>query len=102
MPPLQPPSPRTVARAVDRYSDGEQQRIAVARVLAADPAVILADEPTAALDRANADALDADLVALAARSGRTLNPVTHDASLAARMGGRITLADGRIVEDSDG
>jgi putative ABC transport system ATP-binding protein len=64
--------------------------------------VILADEPTAALDRANAEALGADLVALAAEAGRTLITVTHDAGLAARMARRITLADGRIVEDSDG
>jgi len=92
---------RTGTRTVDSYSGGERQRIAVARALAADPAVILADEPTAALDRANADALGADLVALAAEAGRTLITVTHDAGFAARMGRRITLADGRIVEDSD-
>lgn len=93
---------RTGTRTVDSYSGGERQRIAVARALAADPAVILADEPTAALDRANAEALGADLVALAAQAGRTLITVTHDAGLAARMGRQITLADGRIVEDSDG
>jgi putative ABC transport system ATP-binding protein len=93
---------RTGARKVDSYSGGERQRIAVARALAADPAVILADEPTAALDRANAEALGADLVALATEAGRTLICVTHDAGLAARMARQITLADGRIVEDSDG
>ncbi len=89
-------------RPVDSFSGGERQRIAVARALAASPPVILADEPTAALDRANADALGADLVALAAEGGRTLIAVTHDAALAARLGRQITLADGRIVEDSDG
>lgn len=89
-------------RAVDSFSGGERQRIAVARALAAGPPVILADEPTAALDRANADALGADLVRLAAEGGRTLIVVTHDATLAARMGRQLTLADGRIVEDSDG
>lgn len=90
------------ARAVDSFSGGERQRIAVARALAGGPPVILADEPTAALDRANADALGADLVRLAAEGGRTLIVVTHDATLAARMGRQLTLADGRIVEDSDG
>ncbi|GGH61452.1 ATP-binding cassette domain-containing protein [Frigidibacter albus] len=89
------------ARAVDSFSGGERQRIAVARALAGGPPVILADEPTAALDRANADALGADLVRLAAEGGRMLITVTHDAALAARMGRQITIADGRIVEDSD-
>lgn len=89
-------------RAVDTFSGGERQRIAVARALAAGPPVILADEPTAALDRANADALGADLVGLAADGGRTLITVTHDATFAARMTRQITLADGRIVEDSHG
>jgi len=87
-------------RKVDSFSGGERQRIAVARALAAGPSVILADEPTAALDRGNADALGADLAALA--GAKTLVVVTHDANLAARMTRQITLADGRIVEDSDG
>jgi putative ABC transport system ATP-binding protein len=93
---------RTGRRTVASFSGGERQRIAVARALAAEPAVILADEPTAALDRANAETLGADLVRLATEAGRTLICVTHDAGLAARMGRRITLADGRIVEDSHG
>ncbi len=87
-------------RKVDSHSGGERQRIAVARALAANPPVILADEPTAALDRVNADALGADLAQLAATGGRTLITVTHDAQLAGRMARQITMADGRIVEDS--
>ncbi|MDO5612716.1 MAG: ATP-binding cassette domain-containing protein [Paracoccus sp. (in: a-proteobacteria)] len=94
--------PQTGARTVDSYSGGERQRIAVARALAADPPVILADEPTAALDRDNADRLGRDLVALATEGGRTLVTVTHDATLAAQMQRQITLADGRITEDSHG
>lgn len=88
------------ARSVDSFSGGERQRIAVARALAASPPVILADEPTAALDRGNADALGADLAALA--GSRTLIVVTHDATLAQRMTRQITLADGRITADSHG
>lgn len=88
----------TGPRHVDSFSGGERQRIAVARALATNPPVILADEPTAALDRGNADALGADLAQLA--GGRTLIVATHDASLAARMTRQITLADGRIIEDS--
>lgn len=88
-------------RAVDSFSGGERQRIAVARALAGSPAVILADEPTAALDRGNADTLGADLVAAATAGGCTLIVVTHDAALAGRMARRITLADARIVEDSN-
>lgn len=87
-------------RAVDSFSGGERQRIAVARALATNPQIILADEPTAALDRDNADLLGADLVRLAYEAGCTLITVTHDATLAARMDRSVTLADGRIVEDS--
>ncbi len=89
-------------RRVDSFSGGERQRIAVARALAGDPAVILADEPTASLDRASADRLIDDLVGLARHDGRTLIAVTHDAALAARMDRVLTMADGRIVEGSDG
>ena len=88
------------SRKVDSFSGGERQRIAVARALAANPSIILADEPTAALDRANADLLGEDLVRLASGAGRILVTVTHDDALAARMSRSVTLADGRIVEDS--
>ena len=79
-------------------SGGERQRVAVARALATDPVAILADEPTASLDRTNAEALAADLAALADR--RTLIVVSHDPALVGRAGRVLTLADGRIVEDS--
>ena len=92
---------RSAGRGVDSHSGGERQRIAVARALATDPPVILADEPTAALDRANADALADALLELAAEGGRTLIVVTHDATLAGRLSRRIRLSDGQIVEDSD-
>jgi len=93
---------QTGPRLVGSFSGGERQRIAVARALAANPRVILADEPTAALDRKNADALGADLVRLAADGGRTLITVTHDVTLARRMDRTITLADGKVIGDTDG
>lgn len=74
----------------------------MARALSNDPAVILADEPTASLDRATADRLIDDLVALSQDSGRTLIAVTHDEALASRLDRVLTMADGRVVEDSDG
>jgi ABC-type lipoprotein export system ATPase subunit len=60
------------------------------------------EQPTAALDRKNADALGADLVRLAADGGRTLITVTHDVTLARRMDRTITLADGKVIGDTDG
>lgn len=93
-----------LAGAADRrvavMSGGERQRVAVARALATDPAVILADEPTASLDRANADQLADDLAGLAGR--RTVIAVSHDPAVQSRAGRLLTLADGRIVEDTDG
>lgn len=85
-------------RRIAVMSGGERQRVAVARALATDPVAILADEPTASLDRANAEALADDLAALAGR--RTLIVVSHDPALVGRAGRVLTLADGRIVEDS--
>ena len=88
------------ARSVASCSGGERQRIAVARALACEPPVILADEPTASLDRAAADALGADLAQLARADGRTLIAVTHHPAFAARLDRRLVIADGRIIEDS--
>lgn len=87
-------------RRADSFSGGERQRIAVARALANDPPVILADEPTASLDRASADRLTGDLAALSQGSGRTLIVVTHDAALSDRLDRVLTMAEGRIVEDT--
>lgn len=88
----------TDGRNVSSFSGGERQRVAVARALATDPAVILADEPTASLDRDNADRLVADLLTLARDHGRTVIAVTHDASVLAAMDRRIRLVDGRTSE----
>lgn len=86
-------------RKLTGYSGGERQRIAVARALANDPPVILADEPTASLDRATADALIKDLHDGAQQTGRSLIVVSHDPVLIAATERVITLQDGRITQD---
>jgi len=75
-------------------SGGEQQRVAVARALAADPAVLLADEPSGNLDHQTAEQLHEMLAALVAGSGLALVVVTHNASLAARAHRVLVLEDG--------
>ena len=86
-------------RPVAVMSGGERQRVAMARALSTGPAVILADEPTASLDRENADRLADDLALLA--GAHTLVVVSHDPAMQARATRLLTLADGRIVDDSD-
>lgn len=88
------------ARSVASFSGGERQRVSVARALAGDPAVILADEPTASLDRAAADRLVDDLVGLARQFGKTLIAVSHDPAVHASMDRLIDIADGRLAGDA--
>jgi putative ABC transport system ATP-binding protein len=81
-------------------SGGQQQRAAIARALANDPAVIVADEPTGNLDSKTARAMF-DLFQGLARQGKTLVMVTHDPSLAKRVSRTVTIADGEVVQDSE-
>lgn len=85
----------------DLLSGGERQRVAAVRALAHDPAILLADEPTASLDRAAADALIADLAALARDEGRTVVIVSHDKHVWQHMDRMLTIHDGLLTEDSD-
>jgi putative ABC transport system ATP-binding protein len=83
-----------------RLSGGERQRVAIARALVNRPALLLADEPTGALDTATGDAIGALLAGLH-RAGLTLVLVTHNPELAARYATRtIELVDGRIADPS--
>ncbi|MBB97465.1 MAG: ABC transporter ATP-binding protein [Rhodobacteraceae bacterium] len=86
-------------RGVDSYSGGERQRVGVARALANDAGIVLADEPTASLHRGAADALIEDLTAMASDEGKTLVAVSHDPALLDRMDRVITIADGRITDE---
>jgi putative ABC transport system ATP-binding protein len=84
-----------------RLSGGERQRVAIARALVNRPALLLADEPTGALDIATGEEIGALLSSLH-RSGLTLVLVTHNPDLAARYANRtIELVDGRIVGGAD-
>lgn len=76
-------------------SGGEQQRVAIARALVIDPAVILADEPTGALDTVNGQQTVALLLAAVA-AGRAVVVVTHDAGVASRSHRLLRMRDGRI------
>ena len=82
---------------VGELSGGEQQRVAVCRALAMDPAVLLADEPTGNLDRETASGVVDLLVALNRERGLSLVVVTHNEELADRMHRIIKIDDGRIV-----
>lgn len=82
-----------------QLSGGEQQRVAVARALANNPPIILADEPTGELDSANGRKI-LDLLAWINREyGKTIIVVTHDDAVALRAMRVIKLQDGRIVSD---
>ncbi len=83
---------------VTELSGGEQQRVALARALVLKPAVLLADEPTGNLDRQNSNQVHELIWELNRELGMTLVVVTHNTDLAAYMGRRLTLENGRVVE----
>jgi lipoprotein-releasing system ATP-binding protein len=87
-----------VKRRANRLSGGEQQRVAIARALANEPAVLLADEPTGNLDRANGERV-AEVFAELSSTGQTIVMVTHDLNLANRARRLVRMEDGMVIED---
>ena len=81
-----------------QLSGGEQQRAALARAFAPEPALLLADEPTGNLDHATGQAVIDLLFALRQRTGTTLLLITHDRALAGRCDRQVQLSDGRVDE----
>jgi len=84
----------------NQLSGGQQQRVSIARALAGDPAVILADEPTGALDSRTGREVLSFLQELN-RDGRTIVLITHDNSIAVKAKRIVRLSDGKIVFDGD-
>jgi len=82
-----------------QLSGGEQQRVAIARAFAGEPKLLMADEPTGNLDGVTGVEVADLMFRLNREHGTTLMLVTHDVSLAARCGRRLSLAAGRLVGD---
>jgi len=86
------------SRYPHQLSGGQRQRVGVARALAADPAILLMDEPFGALDALTRDQLQREFLSLQQRLGKTVVFVTHDLREALRLGSRIALMEaGRLV-----
>ena len=83
----------------DQMSGGQRQRVAIARSMANDPDIVLADEPTGSLDQKNGHIVFEIFARLAGDFGKSVITVTHDPHLAAQTHRQIHLVDGRIVDD---
>jgi ABC-type lipoprotein export system ATPase subunit len=83
----------------DEMSGGQQQRVAIARALVNRPSVVLADEPTGAVDTETADQLAAIMRRMNVQHGVTFVIVTHDTELAAQTDRIIRLKDGKVLSD---
>ena len=91
-------APEMASRYPHQLSGGQQQRVGVARALAADPEILLMDEPFGALDPLTRDDLQREFLSLQQRLRKTVVFVTHDLREALRLGSRIALMEaGRLV-----
>lgn len=79
-------------------SGGQQQRVAIARALASGNSIILADEPTGALDKKNGNEL-MEVFKEINNTGKTIIVVTHDENVAAKTKRKIVLSDGKVIKD---
>lgn len=82
----------------NQLSGGEQQRVAIARALAADPALVIADEPTGNLDARNGENVLKLITELRAQTGKTFIIATHDPVVASHADRAIRIVDGKIAE----
>ncbi|MFF0275498.1 MULTISPECIES: ABC transporter ATP-binding protein [unclassified Streptomyces] len=80
-------------------SGGQKQRVAIARAVVGEPALLLADEPTGALDSASGEAVMTLLHELNAE-GATIAVITHDTEIAGRLPRQVRIRDGRVVDDT--
>jgi len=83
----------------NELSGGQKQRVAIARALANDPSIILADEPTGALDTKTGDLVMDIFLKINQEEGRTVILITHNERLARRTQRIITLSDGEMISD---
>jgi lipoprotein-releasing system ATP-binding protein len=90
-----------LARRIYQLSGGQQQRVSIARAVANDPRIILADEPTGNLDSKNGAIVIETFERLVRDDGLTVVMVTHERSFAARASRQLVMSDGYIVEDID-
>jgi len=91
-------SPELTLRYPHQLSGGQRQRVGVARALAADPAILLMDEPFGALDPLTRDEIQREFLSLQHRLGKTVVFVTHDLNEALRLGSRVALMEaGKLV-----
>ena len=85
----------------NELSGGQKQRVAIARALANDPAIILADEPTGALDSSTGRMVMDIFHDLHERQGKTIVLITHNPELAAETQRIVTISDGRIIDSRE-